>query len=500
MGLYREPLYLTVYCLYTFALLILMVSPGGCDIVPRFEPMPIPDSIAPQTGKVEFGYLIVYEDRSDIYGRTIRLPVMIGKSRSANPRPDPILFTVGGPGVISTMRGGRDLDNWPYLDDRDFIYFEQRGAQYSEPSLVGPEIDSLIINSAGKGINGQPVREELVEAAKRLSRRLINEGVDLTCYSTRESAADIDDLRRVMGIRQWNLYGVSYSCRLMLEVMRRYPEGVRAAILDSPLPPDVNWDETSIDRYWSNIVKLTAAISGDSLLNKSYPDLQNRLLNLMAEAHSNPLQVDISHPGTGQPVQLTIDGAGVFHLVAAFMASSSYIFSFPYTMNLLCEKSPMVLTFLAKSLAPMPEYSWGMRYSIWCNEEFPFEDFEAFARHDNLPAPLSGFEWTVVEPEIYDFWPRRSIDSLDNQPVFSQIPALVVNGQYDPDTPPEWGRRVCETLPNSHYFVFPGQSHLPLFVHPCGRKMGIDFLNKPQERPSDSCLVASGPFKFYSED
>jgi len=467
--------------------------------VPRFEPAPIPDEIAPKSGQVEFGYLVVYEDRNDPHGGTIRLPVMIGKSRSENPCPDPTIFTVGGPGVISTMRGGRDLDDWPHLDDRDFIYFEQRGAQYAEPNLTGPEIDSLILSSSSR-VNGQPDRADLVAVARQLKQRLTAEGIDLTCYSTRESAADIEDLRLVLGIDQWNLYGISYSCRLMLEVMRRYPEGVRAAILDSPLPPDVSWDETSIERYWLNFAKLAEASEADSLLREKYPNLQARFLEFIRAANIEPIPVDVKHPVTGDSVTVTVDGQGLFLLMAGFMASGSYIYSFPYSVDLICNRNPEILSYLSAWLVSLPQYAWGMRYSIWCNEVLPFEDFAKFGHHGGLPEPLTRFAWTIVEPEIFEVWPRRPADPTDRLPVVSEIPVLVTNGQYDPDTTPEWGRRVCRTLPHSHYFEFPGQSHLPLFNHPCGRQMAIEFLNHPFERPSDSCLTSYGPFRFYSGD
>jgi pimeloyl-ACP methyl ester carboxylesterase len=129
--------------------------------------------------------------------------------------------------------------------------------------------------------------------------RLISKGIDLTHYSTKKSAADIEDLRKVLGIEKWNLWGISYSCRLMLEVIRRYPGGVRVAILDSPLPPDVSWDETSIERYWENFGRLTSACDADSAVRSSYPDLQIRFLKLVEEADDDPLNISIKHPLTG---------------------------------------------------------------------------------------------------------------------------------------------------------------------------------------------------------
>ncbi len=425
---------------------------------------------------------------------------MFGKSRSSNPRPDPVIFTVGGPGVISTMRGGRDLDSWPFLDDRDFIYFEQRGAQYAQPSLAGPEIDSVMLAGIKESTNARPARAELIAAVKRMKQRLTGEGIDLSCYSTRVSAADIEDLRRVLGIEKWNLYGVSYSCRLMLEVMRRYPEGVRAAILDSPLPPDASWDETSIERYWKNFVRLASACEADAAVRSKYPDLQNRFLELIREANDNPLAVSISHPRTGQNVTVELDGEGLFHLVAGYMGNGQYVYSFPRSIHLICDRNPEVLSYFAQGMLSPPQYAWGMRYSVWCNEEFPFEDFSKFSARRSVPPPLDELSWTIVEPEIYDIWPRRAVDTLDNQPVYSDIPSLVTSGQFDPDIPPQWGQKVCSTLSNAHYIEFPGQSHLPLFVHPCGKSLAIEFLNNPDTKPGEDCLSRLGPFKFYSGD
>lgn len=85
-----------------------------------------------------FGYLEVLENRDKPNGNTIKLPVYIFKSRSKNPKPDPILYTVGGPGYTS-MRASKYMQYYKYLDDRDFILFEQRGTQYAQPSLDCPE-------------------------------------------------------------------------------------------------------------------------------------------------------------------------------------------------------------------------------------------------------------------------------------------------------------------------------------------------------------------------
>ena len=93
-----------------------------------------------------FGYLEVLENRNKPNGNTIQLPVYIFKSRSKNPKSDPILYTVGGPGYTS-MRTSQYMKYYRYLDDRDFILFEQRGTQYAQPSLDCPEWSNAIYES-----------------------------------------------------------------------------------------------------------------------------------------------------------------------------------------------------------------------------------------------------------------------------------------------------------------------------------------------------------------
>jgi hypothetical protein len=96
---------------------------------------------------------------------------------------------------------------------------------------------------------------------------------------------------------------------------------------------------------------------------------------------------------------------------------------------------------------------------------------------------------------IVENTPGYHCDSVGG-PVYSEIPVLVTNGRYDPDTPMAWGKELCRTLPNSHYFLFPGQSHLPLFQHSEGRRIGMEFLDNPYERPDDGG-VTEKPFRFY---
>ena len=48
--------------------------------------------------RYEFGYLEVPENRNDPNSKFIEIPFYIFKSRNDDPKKDPIIYTVGGPG------------------------------------------------------------------------------------------------------------------------------------------------------------------------------------------------------------------------------------------------------------------------------------------------------------------------------------------------------------------------------------------------------------------
>ena len=57
-------------------------------------------------------------------------------------------------------------------------------------------------------------------------------------YNTPETAHDLEDLRRALGVEKLTLLGVSYGAKVAGEYARRYPAQTAGLILDSPAPVD----------------------------------------------------------------------------------------------------------------------------------------------------------------------------------------------------------------------------------------------------------------------
>ena len=180
----------------------------------------------------ECGYLTVPEDRSTPDGRTIRLAVARAPATSPTPRPDPIVYLVGGPGN-SGLLSAPGLLTAGWNTDRDVIVIEQRGTLKAEPLLSCPELDAHLDIAVALAPTGPDAMAGESAAVTACRDRLVAEGWDLAAYDSTQNAADVAELRVAMGIDEWNVYGVSYGTDLALQTLRDHPEGIRSVVLDS---------------------------------------------------------------------------------------------------------------------------------------------------------------------------------------------------------------------------------------------------------------------------
>jgi hypothetical protein len=63
-----------------------------------------------------------------------------------------------------------------------------------------------------------------------------------------------------------------------------------------------------------------------------------------------------------------------------------------------------------------------------------------------------------------------------------------MSGEFDPITPPAWGRQAAETLENGYFFEYPGIGHGASAVPGCPRQMFTAFLQNPASAPDGSCI------------
>lgn len=459
--------------------------------VPRYEPA------ACRFGNIEghtvaCGYLIVPEDRAQPGGRTIRLHVAVFKAESANPALDPIVYLDGGPGSNPLELAPLIFNRWfgAFVAQRDVILFDQRGTGYSEPALDCPELVRAGYDMLPLNISRAEAAARNLAALQACRERLTREGVNLAAYTNIANAADLNDLRVALGYTEWNLYGISYGTRLALTAMRDVPSGIRSVILDSAYPPQSSEADlpANADRAFR---ALFARCAADAACNRAYPELERVFYETVERLERDPVEVRVTNPYDGKDYTVLMNGQSLISALFQMLYDTDNLPQLPKLIYAAHEKRDYteMTTWAALWLFASDYFSYGMFYSVECISELGFSTrAELVAAAALFPRQLDAFNGDNFFDQCQQ-WVNGSVDARENQAVESAIPTLVLAGELDPVTPPDYGRLTAATLRNSAFFEFPAMGHGVSIAADCPRDIALAFVANPTAAPSGACIA-----------
>jgi pimeloyl-ACP methyl ester carboxylesterase len=340
------------------------------------------------------------------------------------------------------------------------------------------------------------VRDLAIRAFHRCRDRLSAQGIDLSAYHSAASAADLNDLRLVLGYNQINLYGVSYGTRLALTVMRDFPGIVRSAVLDSTYPLEVNLYTALAPNAERAFNVLFDDCAADPTCNAAYPNLREVFYNLVDQLNASPATLSLSVGGTDIPVLLT--GDLLIDVLFVGLYNPFVTASMP-KMIYQIQRGEYAILRERLSLYFDTSSALGMGTSVQCAEEMPFNSGdEAFTAAQGVQPAIAAFFPQNVQYlfSVCQDWAGNVPDARENQPVVSAIPTLILAGAFDPITPPAWGQMTAGHLTNSYYFEFRGNGHWVTRSSRCALSIALAFWDNPAASPDASCLQSQGGMQF----
>ena len=173
----------------------------------------------------ECGALPVPLDRGGANGPAETVTLQAKRVRAAsNPTATAVVALAGGPGQAALPLTTDFAEVMaPALAARDLLVFDQRGTGRSGR-----------LRCCG-------ARVGLVLAGERGPRCAQQLGPRRAFYTTADSVADLEDLRREAGYERLVLLGVSYGTKVALDYAAAHPDRVESLVLDSIVPPE-GWD------------------------------------------------------------------------------------------------------------------------------------------------------------------------------------------------------------------------------------------------------------------
>ncbi len=444
----------------------------------EWQPCPLSGS---DGGVVRYAECTTLERPLDPSGEipgTITLAVARIRGESPKRPDDAVLAINGGPGGAS-----RDMlvDLWPAFQalaaDRDIIVMDQRGTGASSP-LRCDSAAALDIHSP----------EAIAEEARKCIATLPH---DPRFFTTSVAVTDFEALRIALGIRQWNVYGVSYGTRVAAYFARQYPTSTRSLILDSVVPPTLILGANVVTNSQEALEALDARCLEDPACKNTFGSVLAILKRLKSE-WTEAVVVELPDPVTGkpEPVEVTYEHlAAVIRLLLYAPETAAIIPLIVHEAgrgNFLptAAQGNLLLSRLSDSL------SGAMHNSVVCTEDVPFFGAAEDAR-EVLDQTYLGAAMIDSLKAVCAVWPLGPMDDQLHEPLKSAIPTLLMAGELDPITPPYYAHQAQEGLTNARTLVVDGQGHSVL-ARGCVVRLTTEFLDTLQPKALlEDCLAYS---------
>jgi len=423
------------------------------------------------------------------------LPVVYIPQKFWARRGPPVQYIAGGPGGSSWLQPDK-VEFWlDWVDETqwsaDLVLYDQRGVGLSQPAFACPELRDLRRELLPLPLPTEEAYRRVREATRACHDRIRGDGVDLSRLNTRSNASDATDLMRTLGLDKWDLYGVSYGTRVALEMMRATPEYLRAVVLDSPYPPEVSpelsdaWLLQRSFELFSRICELADECT------ETAADLDGRLESAFERVERELIKLSVRDPDTGRDIAVVYDHEDLAWLLFEAMYQWDAIPRLPASVRALAEGrlDSHMRSLIQDGVDALLEdaVSDAVASSVDCHDAGPVDlrDAELQLRLFPRTASIKRFDWQY---HACRYWASGEAPAVFRTPVVSNVPTLLLAGEFDPVTPPEWAESAVAHLSQGHLFVFPAVGHGVLDSHICAADLVRSFLADPASARPPECL------------
>ena len=380
---------------------------------------------------------------------------------------------------------------------RDLVLIDNRGVGSSVPSLNCPEVEDVLLNLIQTGVaEAEQIGAYKAGFTKCRQRLEETEGIDLSKYNVLQAAHDLDALRRGLGVESLNIYGVSYGTRLAMVYAREFPDTARALVLDSVYPPHIKAYEDSPKSNWRAFERAFEMCADNQRCNTRFGrDLQERFAKYLTDLDDGYIEWTMTNPRSLEPMETKINAGVIVTSLFFSMYVESSISGIPVTVSSLMNDSfdyvgAMVRESFVKAFIVQP-FDDGAYASYTCYDEIPFNNMSVALREaEKYPIQkLMNLGAVKGDFAMCEAWNVPAGDPVEAEPLRSSVPALLLSGDLDPVTPPEWAADSLQYLSRAYHVVWPGIAHGVLFANSCADEVARVFLDNPDQDPSGTSCI-----------
>lgn len=431
-------------------------------------------------GALQCASLAVPRDYADPDGPALTLALARKPARTPAARIGSLLINPGGPGNSGVSALPNELRSLTAtLQNRfDIVSWDPRGIQRSAPvrcSDPGAKAGGGGGGGSGSTIDPAPTKPEdqqtLADAYRAVGEACLRWSGDLLRHvGTNSTAEDLERIRIALGEEKLTFIGHSAGTLLGAVYADRYPQRVRAFVLDGPIDPSLTLDQMTLAqaRGFEAALRSFFAWCDKTTTCKwrpANPDRTQALLALMDRIRQQPLKAS-----GGRIV-------GVDTFVSGTMSRLTARSKWPSLGDALAaaergDGSPLA-TLASNYQNAGATNAADARQSILCLDHPAPRELSAYpplAEASKAHAPVFGpvFTWAALScgmwsvPATLEAKPTRAPGAP---------PILVVGTTGDPATPQAWAEALAGQLERGVLVLRQGAEHVAYYYSACVRRL-----------------------------
>jgi pimeloyl-ACP methyl ester carboxylesterase len=437
--------------------------------------------------QVERGEISVPVNRAHPGGKQIKLGFVRFPALRPTKAP-PIVYLAGGPGgsgVDASRLPARFAIFQALREVTDVIALDQRGTGWSNEIPPCPTSLSL---PQDQPTTRSSLTAAVREAASACARFWKEDGIDLAAYNTWESAADIDALRRALGVKKVSLWGISYGSHLALAVLKRYPANIdRVALVGIEGLDETVKLPALTDAF---LGRLQAAIASDAEAAKAYPDFTGTMRRVHARVERDPVSVKFTDKA-GKEVALVLGVTDIRTAAAVMGADPSRSRMLPGLYAMMdsgdfSRAATIVWDVLRK---PDAVRFTGMSEAMDAASGISPKRLELFEQQ--VQGSLLGDIVNFPMPHMGDALGVPDLGEKFRGPFRSDVPVLFMSGTLDGRTYPESARELIKHFSRGSHLIVENGGHNLFEASPLIKDVVLAWFRG--EAPKSSTLTLAAP-------
>lgn len=417
------------------------------------------------------------ENPADENGKTIAIEVVKFPARTPEPAADAFTIIQGGPGMssIDLFLQLRPI-MYAIQAKRDVIVVDQRGTGRS--NMLTCEIGD---DTYYADFDEQATKQVAKDCVASLDS-------DLRFYTTSVAVQDLEAIRQAAGYAQLSVYGVSYGTRVAQHYARRYPTSIRALVLDGVADISLNLAGSEISkRSQQALEKITKRCKKEQDCIERLGDVKANFEAVRARLKANPIELEFAHPNHGSLVSMTLTEQHLLGAVRLMPYSTESLALMPLVLSQAHEGNyqPLAAQALLGDETFKQDYAFAMNNSVVCAEDYPFLTAQDLLGQSDT---YLGDMFAQSLAAMCSVWPKGQVDDDFRAPFESNIPTLLMSGEFDPITPPENAERALQQFSNAAHVVVPNHGH-GVVARGCVPQLLSEFIESASLQEFDSSCV-----------